>query len=447
MLKQISGSRKTQARLTHEEVAERFVDYHFGRLTPALNRAVETHVRSCDRCRREGLTRAAAERQAAKRKLSRVRGGKPLLGPRGRIALLALIVLVAGQFVLYQIARGKAQPLLSVFNQGGAPVGSADPVSISPFAHLPQGANDASAMALSVDGKSLAIAQGGAHPNVSVWSTRTGDRVAIFPWGAADAPSAVAWSPDSAMVAASSPSTLMIWTVTPVMVVAKIALPDPPVLLLYDLRQKTATPGLDAAQAFASGPLAWGANGTLGPAPAGAAGPAGVTTPQTPVIGFWSSQGAHLFAEGNDWAHVGVSVAEAQSGVALLDWSPDGRYLLWSQPDMPVSGSGSSPASALPDQVAQALAARVVAAAKAKGGAGQGDALLWFSPDASRVAVCDRTQASPQMVIYTIASGQVSATLNVSCVNLPAHAAQWSNDGSRFYVAPTNGPVAIFNLP
>ncbi|HEX9035636.1 MAG TPA: zf-HC2 domain-containing protein [Ktedonobacterales bacterium] len=440
---------KAQARLTHEEVVERFVDYHFGRLTPAMNRAIETHVRSCERCRREGLTRAASDRQSANRKLRSVRGGKPALGPRGRIALLALALVIAGQFVLYQVARGQAQPLMSVFSQwraqGAAPNVGGAPSQISPYLRLPAGASDASAIALSVNGKLLAVAQGGARPNVTVWSTKSGDRVASYAWSAKDAPASLAWSPDGAMVAASSPSTLMIWTVTPALVVANVPLPSTPVLMTYDLRQKSATAGLPPAQAFANGPLAWGADGALSAAPPGAAGPADVTTPQTPVIGFWSSQGTHLFSE-RGRVHVGVSPAEAQFGVALLDWSPDGRYLLWAQADLSASGPGASPASALPDSVALTLATRIAAASKRGGAAGEDDALLWFSPDASRVAVCDRTLPNARIAIYAVGSGAVLATLDTGCANLPTHAAQWSADSALFYVAPLSGPVVLYSF-
>ena len=439
---------KTQARLSHEEVAERFVDYHFGRLTPAMNRAVEAHVRSCERCKREGLTRAAAERQAANRKLRRVRGGKPLISKRGRIALLALAVLLIGQLVLYQVARGQAQPLLSVFNAPSAP--SDAPVALGPALRLPAGASDASAIALSVDAKMLAVAQGGAQPNVSVWATRTGDRVAMFPWPGHDAPATVAWSPDGSMVAASSPSALTVWTVTPVTTVATFALPTAQAMAVFDLRHRATVSTADPAQAFAHGPLAWGADGSLSPAPPGAAGPAGVTTPQTPVVGLWSSEGAHLYGDGHGAVYLGVSVPEAQSGVALLDWAPDGRYLFWAQPNLLVSGVSASSASAAPDPLAQTLVTRIVAQGKGagKGGAAGAatDALLWFSPDASRVAVCDRTQPNAQMTLYNVATSAPTAILNVACASLPAHAAQWSADSGELVVAPTSGPIAIYTI-
>ncbi len=427
------------------------MDYHFGRLTPAMNRAIETHVRTCERCKREGLTHAAGERQAANRKLRSVRGGKPLLGPRGRVALLALTLLVAAQVVLFQVTRGQAQPLLSLVSQwraqGGAPALGAAPVALNASWNLPAGAANASAIALSVDGKMLAVAQGGAQAKITIWSTRSEDRVAAIPWSANDAPATLSWSPDGSMLAASSPSEIIIWSISPYNVVTRFSLPGGPAMRVYDVRQQTRVASPDPAPAFASGPLVWGADGALSPAPAGAAGPTGVTSPQTPVIGFWSSEGAHLFGNGHGAVHLGISAADALSGDALLDWSPDGRYLMWAMLDLPVNGAGSSPASAPPDSTVQTLVTRVLAQSKTANAPGQNDALLWFAPDASRVAVCDRTQPNARVQIYDIASGLAVATLDVACASLPAHAVQWTADGSQLFVAPTSGPVADYTAP
>ena len=85
--------RRPIPRLQHEQVVEIFVDYHFGRLSPEMNTAVERHVRSCARCKREGMTNAANERKGAVRRLRGVRGGKPLLGRRARNVVLILTLL------------------------------------------------------------------------------------------------------------------------------------------------------------------------------------------------------------------------------------------------------------------------------------------------------------------------------------------------------------------
>ncbi len=443
--------RKSLPRLSHEEVVARFVDYHFGRLTPEMNRAVEAHVRTCARCKRERLTNAASERQASNRKLRRVRGGKPLLGPRGRIALLALTLLITAQAVLVQVTRGQAQPLLSLISQwhaqGAAPAIGAAPISLNVNWRFPAATSDASAIALSVDGKSLAVARSGDHPTITLWGAKSADRLAALPWTAGGAPTTMAWSPDGSLLAASSSSEIVIWAMSPYKVVTQFSLPSAPAMRVYDMRQETMIASPDPATVFSSGPLVWGADGSLSPAPAGAAGPTGVTSPQTPLIGFWSSEGAHLYGNGHGSIHIGISPADAQRGEALLDWSPDGRYLMWAMLDLPVSGAGSSPASVPPDTVVQALVTRARLESKTASTPGENDALLWFSPDASQIAVCDRTNPNTHVQIYGIASGVAMAALNVTCANLPAHALQWTADGSQLYIAPTNGPVAIYTIP
>ncbi len=442
---------RPQQRLTHEEVVERFVDYHFGRLTPAVNRAIETHVRSCARCKREGLTNAAAERQAANRRLRRVRGGKPLIGPRGRLALLALTLLVVAQIALFQVTRGQEKPLLSLINQWraqgavGAPPGA--PIALGAKWRMPAATAGASAIALSADGQTLAVAHAGAHPSITLWSAKSEDQLAALTWTAGDAPSTLAWSPDGSMLAASSSSTIIIWSMSPYKVVTQFQLPTAPAMRVYDLRQQELIASPDPTSVFASGPLVWGPDGALSPAPTGAAGPTGVTSPQTPVIGFWSSEGVRLFGAGGGSVHIGVSTADILSGAALLDWSPDGRYLMWAALSLPVSGVGSSPASVPPDAIVQTLVTRVLTASKAGSEPGQNDALLWFAPDASRVAVCDRTQPNARMRIYDIASGAATAILDMPCANLPLHAAQWTADGAQLYITPINGPVAVYIAP
>lgn len=284
---------KGQTRLSHEEVAERMVDYHFGRLSPAMNRAIEAHIRSCPRCKAEGLRGAASEREASGRKLRRVRGGKPLIGPRGRITLLALAVLIIAQTVLFQVTRGQAQPLITLLGQwhaqGVGPVLGLDGVAISPSGRFSGDTGDASAIALSLDGKSLAVSQSSPKPSVTLWNAHTGDRLAALPWAAKDGVAAsFAWSPNGALLAAATSTTIVVWSVSSRTVAARFTLPGATGAQIYDVRQQAISSSPDPASLFAPGLMVWGADGALNPAPAGAAGPTGVTSPQTPVAGFWS---------------------------------------------------------------------------------------------------------------------------------------------------------------
>lgn len=442
---------KTQSRLTHEEVVEHFVDYHFGRLSPTMNRAIEAHIRSCPRCKRERMGRAAADRQAANRKLRRVRGGKPLLSPRGRLILLAIALLIAAQMVLVQVTRGQAKPLLSLMGQwraqDAAPALGGPPVALSASARLPAGTTGSSAIALSVNGKTMAVAQGGAHPGVTLWNATSRARIVVLPWAVQDAPASLAWSPDGSLLAAASPTQIIIWSVAEPRVVWRLSLPEWPAMRVYDVSQQAIIASPDPASVFASGPLVWGADGALTPAPAGAAGPTGITSPQTPVVGFWSSEGAHLFGDGHGSVHLGVTAADVLRGVSLLGWSPDGRYLMWGSLNVPVTGAGASPASSPPDEVVQMVVKRVLATSKIVSAPDQNDALLWFAPNASHVAVCDRTRENAGVLIYDIASGAVAATLDVTCAGLSSHAAQWTADGSRLFIASARGPIAVYIAP
>jgi hypothetical protein len=376
-----------------------------------------------------------------------VRGGKPVIGPRGRIALLALSLLIAIQLILVAVTRGQAQPLVSVLNQwhapGAAPVLDGASVNLGPSAQL--AVADAGAIALSANGATLAVAQGSEHPTVALWSVKTRARIATFAWTSGESPASLAWSPDGSLLAASSASQMIIWSVRSHTLVWQLTLPGTPAARVYDVGQQAIIAQPDPASLFASGPLVWGADGALSPAPVGAIGPAGVSSPQTPVIGLWSSDGAHLFGDGHGAVHVGISDGDIERGAAMLDWSPDGRYLLWAALNLPVSGG--SPASAPPDSLVQTLVAHVLKTSKTASAPGAGDALIWFSPDASRAAVCDRTQPNTRARIYDVATGAPLATLNVSCAGVPAHAAQWSANGATLYFAPATGTIAIFTSP
>jgi hypothetical protein len=70
------------------------VDYHFGRLSPAMNAAIERHVRSCDQCQAEGMGHLATEKRSAVRLGRRGYSGRSGGFPRV-IALLAALLLLA----------------------------------------------------------------------------------------------------------------------------------------------------------------------------------------------------------------------------------------------------------------------------------------------------------------------------------------------------------------
>lgn len=442
-------ARSAIPRLRHEQVVESFVDYHFGRLSPEMNTAIERHVRSCSRCKREGLTNAANERKGAIRQLRSVRGGKPVLSRRSRNILIFLTIIIVVQVVIYQVANGRASALLTLLSQGY--IGSASiggnqtpAVKLQSTNAFPLVTSGASAIALSPNDKLLAVAGGDAQRNVTLWDISTQKVTNTFTWSDKAPPTSIAWSADGARLAAADGAQIMIWDVPSGATLWQLGIPSAPAMRVYDVTQQSIVSRPDPASAFNSGALAWGADGALVAAPTGALGPIGVSTPQAPVVGMWSSAGSHLFAGSGGKALVGASSTDATRGMALLDWSPGGRYLLWgalSQPIAVGAAQSSNTASHPPDNVISALATQI---AQAGGGA---SALAWFAPIGKQVAICDQRTAGAHIEIVEIATGHVNFQLDESCDGMTTHSALWSSTGKAFYVVSTKGPVETYPIP
>jgi anti-sigma factor RsiW len=88
------SAKRDGPRLSHQAVRAHMMDYHFGRLSPEMNAAIERHVRSCETCRAEGLEHLATEKRSAVRLSRRGSGGRAGGLPRV-IALLATLLLLA----------------------------------------------------------------------------------------------------------------------------------------------------------------------------------------------------------------------------------------------------------------------------------------------------------------------------------------------------------------
>lgn len=430
-------------RLQHEQVVEKFVDYHFGRLSPEMNIAIERHVRSCERCKREGMQNAASERKGSLRQLRSVRGGKPLLGPRARRWILLLTIVLVLQVVIAQVANGHAGSFLSLLSQSNA--GSAltgdqrPPVKLSVANSFPLVTDGATALALSPDNTQLAVA-GGAQHNVSIWDVSSEKLVITLSWSDANAPSSLAWSSDGAQLAASDAAQITVWNIATGATTWTISLPPAPSIRVYDIEQQAVVERPDPASAFDGGPLAWGANGALATAPAGALGPAGIVTAQEPLVGVWNTSGSHIFASAGH-AQVGADASDLQRGVSLLSWAPGGRYLLWGMlAQSVVDANPATSQSAAPDSLVSALASHI-----GKAG-GANDAYVWFGPLGKRVAICDNTTPGAPLQIVEIATGHVSYQLNQTCAGLTTHDVQWANAANALYVIPTKGPIVVFTV-
>lgn len=446
MLK-LGRARAPIPRLRHEQVVEKFVDYHFGRLSPEMNKAIERHVRSCARCKREGLTNAANERKGAVRRLRSVRGGKPLFGRRGRNWILLLVLILATQVVIYEIANGRANALMSLLSQTGATQINAPQsptVSLSSSNAFPLITGGASAIALSPDDKRLAVAGGSGQRAITIWDIDTQKVTTTLKWSDSTAPTSIAWSADGARLAAADGSQIVIWDLSAGTTLWQLGIPPAPAMRVYDVEQQMIVGRPDPASAFNNGALAWGADGSLNAAPAGALGASGVSTPQAPVVGMWSSSGSHIFAGNAGTALVGTSPTDAKQGVTLLDWAPGGRYLLWGALTQPIAvgaAASSRTASQPPDSVVSQLASSVASA-------GSGASVIaWFAPVGKQVAVCDQRTKGAHIQIIDIATGHVNYQLAETCDGLMTHSALWSSTGKVFYIIPAKGPIEIYNIP
>lgn len=434
-------------RLRHEQVVESFVDYHFGRLSPEMNLAIERHVRSCSRCKREGLNRAANERKGAVRQLRGVRGGKPLLRRRTRNILLVLLLALVAQVLVYQVVNGRASALVSLLS-GGHADGALAPVDQSPAVMLrsttafPLITTGATAIALSPDDKRLAVAGGDGQRSVALWDIAAQKVISTLPWSGATPPTTLAWSGDGARLAAADGGQISVWDTSAGALLWQFGIPSAPAMRVYDVAQQDVIGRPDPASAFNGGALVWGADGSLTAAPEGALGPIGVSTPQAPVVGMWSSAGSHIFAGTGGSAQVGASADDAKRGVALLDWSPGGRYLLWGSLAQPIAvgaAATAKTASHPPDSVVGQLATHV-----AQSGAA---AVVWFAPVGKRVAICDQTTTGAHITIVEIATGHADYQLGDTCDGLTTYSALWSSTGTSFYVVPTKGPVETYTIP
>lgn len=81
------------------------IDYHFGRLSPNMNAAIEQHVRSCEKCQAEGMGHLATEKRSAVR-LSRRGTGSQSGGFPRVVALIAALLLLA--LMVYLMANSKS---------------------------------------------------------------------------------------------------------------------------------------------------------------------------------------------------------------------------------------------------------------------------------------------------------------------------------------------------
>lgn len=454
--------RRTVPKLSHDAVREHMLDYHFGRLSPQMNAAVERHIQTCQLCQREGLTHLATQKRDAVRQSRRRAKRRDRTRPLRMLALLLTVVLLL-LLVLVASARGSHLPWLGASAQkaptstsAAMPTATPTPATLAAALTFGAASSGSVAVATSPDGKVVALSgvRNGVA-SVTVWDAKSGGQIHVLPYSAGEAPATLVWSADGKRLAAANGTTVVVWNVAQSAQLWALLLPPPPAMRVYDVETATVVQRLDPATAFGTGAsLQWGANGQLAP-PASGTGSQGAAAIDGPQVSVWQVAGSHIYPNTGK-VYVGDSDADLKVHVAFLTWSPDSRYLLWATtsrqvavgpssapvataPATKTAGTGSDGVRA-PDVAAQSMAVRVASA-------GQGDALIWFSPDGHWVAICDRTSRGDPLVIEPTGASSVKAIVPGGCGGMTVGAVAWKPDTSGIIVAIPAKPVATFLLP
>lgn len=454
-------ARAAVPKLRHEEAVQYLVEYHFGRLSPQLNTAVEAHIRECKICQRQGLNHAATEKREVARRLRRVRPSKQRLSNRGRGVIVFLAIVAVLQIAVVEISRG------SLFSSRPAALTATPSATSSPTpAPLTAGltyassSSNASALALSPDGKTLAtVSLNGSTPTVTLWATATGKPGATLTWTGQSTPGSLSWSPDGKSLAAADGAFVGVWVLSSATPAWTLTLPTAPALRVYDVKAgaRVQQPGaaIDATTVFNSGSvLRWGAGGALDVVnPSGSMSP--VTASGQQQIGLWRAEGSHIFSDGKSGALVGATSANASKRPAILSWSPDGLFLLWATMNRQVAvpapqqaatatasaTTGTTPAGStpVPNPIVGALATDVATS-------GHGDALVWFSSDGRFLAACDRTGTSTALNVYDIASNRIVGQLSGVCTQMTTASLVWQSSPSALILAVPGKPVSVYSM-
>lgn len=400
--------------LRHEVVQDWLLDYAYGRLAPAQDAAVEAHVRSCAQCRAEGLGHLATERMQAMRHRSRAHN--PLTTPLtvSLSILLALLAIFAGLIIYAANRNGSFQAL---FHQGGSsqgtlatvptatPVPASTPVPVALKANGAVGPVGSVTLAASPDGTLLAV--GTDTSGVEIYKAGKPFEH-LYGFERFPAPGTLSWSSDGKLLAASGALTLYVWKIGSGSPFPVRLAPNPGTdLSIYDWAAGKAIGSMPSTIFAVSGFAQWGDKGQVTPAQPGSGAVGNIPDPSSPVFALWSGQqGIRVFRDQNMTVDIGISDADRAAHAAFLRWSPDGRYIVWGYPRLPVSSTLLDPTMATngtptantavgaPDPAFAAIINRVGQASD------QGaSAIVWPAPDGLRLAYFDATAAPTTFAI------------------------------------------------
>lgn len=448
--------RRPRVVISHEQATRYLVDYHFGRLPREQEIEVEAHLRVCPRCASEGLRHEPTAKRAAGRKLEAVR---PRKLPRRRrrfavVAVLAGVVIVA--LMGGVVYAGGLPIVLGAFGVNAAATdgtraakASATPAVLKPLYQLGQPPQTVGAIAASPDGRLVAVSGVRAGKRgIEIWRLRTRTRLAVLDWPGNAVPGAVAWSPQGVALAAADQGTIAVWDMgadrermgAPALRWGA-ALPPGRSARVYATRDGSSRPLDGAERSLDRGRfLLWGPDGTLMPAPVGAA-PNGVAPPGGPLVGMWQEQGTHVFVAPDGTVQLGISPTDIVGQKSIVQWAPDGRHLFWTNLASRLAAAGTSTEALdqlpVPDAVVGVWLRRL-----ARDGAG--DVYAWLSPDARQVALCAPRATGSELRVFDVATGRVTAAHPTLCANLDASLVTWLPSSQALAIATRNAPVAVF---
>ncbi|MBA3826881.1 MAG: zf-HC2 domain-containing protein [Ktedonobacterales bacterium] len=442
MPRQHRGRRYAPPQWNHEEAQDALLAYMYGRLTAGEDAAVEAHIENCAWCRADGLRHIAAERHHLQqqrpkkpRRASRRAGMAVLCGIFG---LLIAVAGFAGVMVMHPnlLLRAHGGQIPSPTLVPSATPTSAPTAIPSLTAQVSLPVANATALAWSPDGTTLALAgANGVARYTSDGHTWTATRCLGAAGGAL--PGTLAWSPDGTHLVGAGPTRLLIWAGTSCQLVATLTLPLNPATDLYNFDTVTGMVAQSApATLFAPmGYLAWGATGRLQSASATTRG----------SFALWDGN-SRLFTDDQGGSWLGLDDADQTAHAALLRWSPDGRYVLWGYPRVPLRlASGAA------TPLATALTAAVPATTKliqtlATGHGTLASITLWLTFDRARLIVADATHSPVTWTCRDAQSGAVLATLSALGQPSPLrNSLDWRRDGAA--LARAAAAVQIFPAP
>lgn len=453
-------------RISHEVAMQHLLAYSYGRLTPDQEKVIEAHVRSCSQCRAEGVEHIARERIHAmqQRPRSRRANQRPVI-----ITLSVILGLLIGSagFLLFTANRNGS--LTSTLSRGNSaknttpvanltPTAAATPVALQ--SQTPYGDKGVVVIATSPDGAQVAVGTnpsdlgGSGNGGVTIYTDGNFSKQ-LYGFEGFQSPGSLAWSPDGGRLAASGRLTLYLWN-TGNGAATTIALPATPGNNLYVFDASSGDTVMSAPPTIfaATGFVQWGQDGKIASSPAGSGEISNVPSSTSPVLALWGGQqGIRLFRDGATTL-IGVNDADIEAHAAYLRWSPDGRFILWGYPRLPIgstllSTGGTAPVATGTPTDATAVNSPDVAFATLVNKVGQAadagaNVVIWPANDGQRLAVLDNTTATPTLSIVDASTGGAQSTFTgiTASATIPLNALSWQKS-DPIKVTLTTGQDAI----